>query len=163
MTDTHAHPQAPTAHLERVLARNLALIERNVAGLSLEDSLRRLLPEGSHLNWLLAHLVVSRDGILRLLGAEPVWGEAERRRYGRGSSPEAGAELPLEALRPALEQAQERLARALAGADAQQLAAPREGGGTVGDFVEFLVWHECYHMGQLTLYRRLAGLESPVG
>jgi hypothetical protein len=32
---------------------------------------------------------------------------------------------------------------------------------TVAATIEFLAWHETYHLGQATLYRRAAGLAEP--
>ena len=34
---------------------------------------------------------------------------------------------------------------------------------TIAEWIEFLAWHETYHLGQATLYRRAAGLPSVVG
>ena len=165
-TPTAADPatEAPREHL----TRNLGVIRRNLEGLTHEDSLKTLRPGGSHLNWLLAHLVASRDSMLRSLAgetdAETVWSQEVGARYGRGSSPSSPEDAPsLTELIAALVRSQELLDAALAAATPEALAAPRGGRFTVGGWVEFLTWHESYHTGQTSLYRQLAGLEGTLG
>lgn len=164
MSETIPTPADPVTEAQREhLRRNLGVIRRNLGGLSHEDSLRTLRPGGSHLNWLLAHLVASRDAMLRALGAETVWSEEVGARYGRGSSPPSAADAPpLAELAAALERSQELLDAALAAATPDLLAAPH-GRSTVGARVAFLTWHESYHTGQTSLYRQLAGLEGTLG
>ena len=67
-------PHSPTLALHRsVFERNLRLLERTVDGTDDRAADTPLVPGGSHLHWLLAHLVVSRDGLLGRLGGQPVW------------------------------------------------------------------------------------------
>ena len=155
-------PPDPRA-IVRTLKRNLSVIERNVDGIDQERSLLAVVPGGSHLNWLLGHLVAARDRMLHSLAADPVWEDDTAAAYRRGSSPTLAPEArPVEELLDALRDGQQRLERALDDATEQQLDAPH-GQGTVGAWVEFLAWHESYHAGQTALYRRLAGLEGALG
>lgn len=159
---SEASPPDP-ASLIRTLERNVSVIERNVAGIDHERSLLAVVPGGSHLNWLLGHLVASRDSILRSLDAEPIWDRETGTGYRRGSSPALAPEArPVEELIAALREAQRRLVDALERATEEDLLET-QGDRTVGDWVEFLVWHETYHAGQTALYRRLAGLEGALG
>jgi uncharacterized damage-inducible protein DinB len=152
--------RALLAHLSTVLRRNGGLLRRVTADVDDAAARQALVPGGSHLAWLLAHLVVSRDGMLRRCGGEAVWDERAWQRFGRGS--DVAVDTPTIAVALAALEAQEaRLLEAFAaiaagaGADA---APPID-----LDTVEFLVWHETYHMGQALLYRRAAGLPSPIG
>ena len=155
-------PPDPRA-LVRTLKRNLSVIERNVDGIDRERSVLAVVPGGSHLNWLLGHLVAARDLMLQSLDAETVWDGDTAAAYRRGSLPGPAPEArPLEELLDALRDGQRRLERALDDATEAHLDAPH-GNGTVGEWVEFLAWHESYHAGQKALYRRLAGLEGVLG
>lgn len=149
----------------KTLDRNLGVIERNIDGIDLERSLLGVVPGGSHLNWMLGHLVASRDSMLRSLDpdGETVWDRDTATRYRRGSVPALAPEAqPVEELAGALKRSQELLATALASVD--QAALDREHGDrTVGAWIEFLIWHETYHAGQTALYRRLAGLPGALG
>ena len=152
MTDT-------IALLSQQLERNFSVIKQNAEGLTTEQSLLALVEDGST---LLGHLIVSRDGILRALDTETVWDEAARENYGFGTSA-TNIEKPLDSLLADLARSQEKVKAALSAASPAQLEAKRPNGSSVAEFVEFLVWHDSYHTGQTTLYRRLAGLESPIG
>lgn len=147
----------------QALDRNLTVIKRNVDGIDHERSLLTVVPDGSHLNWLLGHLVASRDGMLRALDAETVWDRETGALYRRGSAAALAPDArPLEDLMAALDRSQSLLESALSAAD--QAALARESGDrTVGEWLDFLVWHESYHAGQTALYRRLAGLEGALG
>ena len=81
-------PHPPTLALHRsVFERNLKLLERTVDGIDARAAATPLVPGGSHLHWLLAHLVVSRDGLLGRLGGQPVWDAEAAEAFGRGSRP----------------------------------------------------------------------------
>ena len=70
-----------TANLTEAFARNVAIIRRQAAGLTQEESLRQPPFRGNCLNWVVGHLADYRDHILRALGAEPVMGEAGERLF----------------------------------------------------------------------------------
>jgi len=162
MSEATAVPPVVGPYL-KTLARNLGVIQRNTEGLSHQQSLLTVRPGGSHLNWLLGHLISSRDGMLRALDSETVWGPEARERYGRGSTPATPAEAqPFEELLSALERSQGLLTTALEQVSSEQLQA-QSGDRTVGQWLEFLVWHETYHVGQTALYRSLAGLAGTLG
>ena len=85
-------------------------------------------------------------------------------RYGDGSRPTDDREpAPLETLIAALERANERLLEEIGTLTAERLEAVDERGRRLLDRLEFNLWHEAYHLGQITLYRKKAGLESPIG
>jgi uncharacterized damage-inducible protein DinB len=149
--------------LHRVtLRRNLELLHRFARDLDDEAARTPVTPGGSHFAWMLAHLVVARDGMLRRLGAELVWDADAAKRYARGSDAGSVDYPPLAEMLAALDTQGERLLEAIERVDAEALAEG-EGEGTVSDRLEFLIWHETYHLGQGVLYRRVAGLASPIG
>lgn len=155
-------------HLKRSLAnaqsRNQGVMLRLLEGIDHQASLARLLEDGGNINWLLGHLATSRDDVLQRLGAERLMSDGADARYGYGSRPEPdGAAAPFESLVAALDSANQRLLAEIDALDAERLAATDERGRRLLDRLEFDLWHEAYHLGQLTLYRKKAGLSSPIG
>jgi len=137
----------------------------NLEGFSNEESLRQPPGGGNCSNWVLGHIVASRNGILRILNEEPALHPAVAERYKRGSQP-IGHERDaahLEILVQALEDSQRRILAALGRATDLDMAKPAAepaipgGDPSVGGQLSFLHFHESYHSGQLGLLRRLAG------
>lgn len=148
--------------LRTVFARNLDVLAGIVDGIDEAAGRISLVAGGSNLHWLLGHLVASRDGLLERLGAERVWDVGSARGFGRGSSGSAPplATIPEQLAR--LRSQQERVGAALAEID-QPTLDRASGRMSIGAWIEFLAWHETYHLGQAMLYRRAAGLPSTIG
>lgn len=148
-------PCADVAHLYRFHAR---LLERLAAGMAEADWRSRF--GGNPALWILAHLIMSKRGLLRALGAAPAK-EAWEALAGRGGS--GDAELPAAALLlPAWHADNADLATRLEGLSAAAAGAPSprtlpDGSTTVGGMARFLQFHEAYHLGQLGLLRRQCG------
>jgi uncharacterized damage-inducible protein DinB len=138
-----------------VLAGMMDGIDDHAAGVSLVDG-------GSNLHWLLGHLVASRDALLERLGAERVWDVDIARDFARGSAGAAPRVATIAEQLTRLRAQQARLETALVGID--RSALDRDAGRmTIGGWIEFMAWHETYHLGQAMLYRRAAGLPSTIG
>lgn len=155
-------------HIKRSLtsaqSRNQGVMLKLLDGIDQQASLARLLEDGGNINWLLGHLATSRDDMLQELGAERLMAEDAEARYGYGSQPETDGEAaPLETLLAALEHANQRLLEEIDKLNSARLAEKDERGRRLLDNLEFDLWHEAYHLGQLTLYRKKAGLSSPIG
>jgi len=148
--------------LLHVLERNRALLARIADGVEPAAARTALVPDGSHLQWMLGHLVVSRDGLLAAVGGKRAWSEERAAPYDFGSVAGDTPDEPVSDLLATLAMQQERLAAAFASLDDDVLARPL-GRSTVGETLEFGTWHESYHVGQATLYRRGAGLPSAIG
>jgi uncharacterized damage-inducible protein DinB len=153
-----------TALYQKLLARNLGVIKRNLAGMTEAQSLIPFTEGGSNFNWLLHHVIIYRDVMLRTLGQDGMWPEETRQAYGKGSSTITTEQAkPLAELLTALEAGHERLEQALSSVTEEQWDTLRPDGRSNGELIEFLIWHETYHMGQGSFYRRLAGLDSAIG
>ncbi len=151
---------APLIQLAKL---NHSLLTRNLEGLTNEQALVTLFEGGNHLNWLVAHLVAARDDMLATLGAERVRSADVDNAFDFGSKPPSPEEAwPLAQHLADYLTAHDRLLAALEAATDEQLAQPR-GDNTLGYELNFMLWHEAYHVGQATLYRRKAGLKSPIG
>lgn len=149
----------------RTLDANLELLERMLEGVDRAGSLRPLVTGGSHLNWLVGHMVVSRDAMLRAAGAEGFGAGQLEPLYRRGANaPDDDAALDLSELTALLRRQGRRLVERLPTLDDDALAAPSGmADADVRRLLEVMVWHETYHLGQAVLYRRALGLDSPVG
>jgi len=146
--------------LAQSFTTNHWLIHRLVDGLSHADSIIQPPYDGNCLNWVLGHIIVSRNEVLDLLGAEVVWSEEVVKLYKTGSEPikEDGQGLTFEELIDALDIAQERIAGSLEEISADELnriVETKRGARPIGKHVAGLNWHETYHTGQLELLRAM--------
>lgn len=152
------------AALARSQRRNQGILLKLLDGIDDDMSQVRLFPDGGNVNWLLGHLATSRDDALELLGAERLMDAGAEERYGYGSRPTSDSDpAPLASLLQALELANRRVLEELDKLDGARLAAVDERGRSLLERLEFMLWHESYHLGQVTLYRKGAGLASPIG
>jgi uncharacterized damage-inducible protein DinB len=139
-------------------------ISRNLEGVSHQDSLVLPQPSGNCLNWVLGHIVVTRNTILSLAGKEPALSGDQVQIYKRGSTPSEGTQfMDLATLRGLLDDSQHRLVPALAVLSEQALAGDvpeplkQVSPGSIADALARLNCHEGYHSGQIALLRRVAG------
>ena len=150
-----------------LLAQQFAITHRVIhmqtAGLTHDDSLLQPPFRGNCLNWVLGHIVATRDRALTLLNEQPVWGEAEATLYKRGSSPITSGDqaLAFERILSDLDCSQERLMSGLRRASAQDMSVTM-GEETVGELLAGLHFHESYHTGQTELLRQLAGKNDAI-
>ena len=152
-----------SADLTRLFRINHGALHQNLEGLTHEDSLVQ--PEaGNCLNWVLAHIVSSRNGLFKVMGSAPYWPEDLQTRYARGSAPVAAAAdaRPFEDLVRDFDATQERLLAELSEMPETKLQEPALRDMTVGEWISFLHFHEAYHIGQTGLLRRIAGKEGAI-
>ena len=149
-----------------IYERNHWVICKQKEGLTHADSLLQLPFRANCLNWVLGHILVDRDKVLDLLGAEMVLSKEEAAEYQRGAEPIVDGEtaVPLERLLEALEETQERLLAVLGEIGEERFGErlSEENERTVGQRVEFSQWHETYHVGQLEILRQLAGTDDSI-
>lgn len=148
-----------------MLKRNMWVIGQQVDGLTHEDSLLQLPFRGNCLNWVIGHMIVHRDKMLKRIGGEPLWGAEVAAFYDHGSEPitDGTNAVNFETMLADLQTSQERLEAAMQAATDSQLDAAAEGrDGTVRDYLAFLVWHDAYHTGQTEYLRQLAGVDDKV-
>jgi uncharacterized damage-inducible protein DinB len=142
------------------------IIKQQTQGLTHADSVLQLPFRGNCMNWVLGHLMDNRNLILAALGEPPALDEALAARYGRDSEPVTQADdaVAFEQLLAALDDSQDRILAALAGATAVTLSTihSEDRQTTRGDWIEFLHWHETYHVGQLEILRQLAGTDDKI-
>ncbi len=112
--------------------------------------------------WILGHLAAVRTRVTAMMGLPAIpapWATA----FGRGTSPaDLPADLDMREIIAAFHAAGEAIGGGWEGLTGEALAAPLgrtlpDGSDTVGGALRFLAWHEAYHLGQLGIFRRLAG------
>jgi hypothetical protein len=129
------------------------VIKANTEGVTHDDSLVQPAAGGNCLNWVLGHIVLSRNELLELLGMEPVWDDAAREPYGRGGPPLTDATRPQGLSRVTAERFAEK-------APFSPTGNPEE---TVGSLITSFVFHDAYHAGQTGLLRRIVGRDGAIG
>ena len=142
------------------------VIVKQTDGLTHADSLMQLPFRGNCLNWVLGHLMVYRDKVLELLGEASILSESETRLCKRESTPitDSDSSVKLENLLRGLEQSQERILAGLKIVTPDTMDERVDEGKeqTVRERIEFLQWHETYHVGQLEILRQLAGKNDSI-
>ena len=142
------------------------VIVKQTGGLTHADSLKQLPFRGNCLNWVLGHILVYRDKVLELLGEKPILDESETDTYKRESLPITASDsaINLEILLKRLEESQEGILAALkkVTSDTLDKKVDEAKEQTVRERIEFLQWHETYHIGQLEILRQLAGKNDAI-
>jgi uncharacterized damage-inducible protein DinB len=161
MIATQGNALTPTLTAQFNMSQYIA--GRNLDGITHEESLVRAVPDGNHINWILGHVVATRCALLPALRQEAPLAKEAMRVYDRGSSVAADADyLPFEELVRAFHLTQERIVAGVAELSDEDLAAPAPfspGGGpeTLGSLLAKSAMHECYHLGQTAILRRVVG------
>jgi uncharacterized damage-inducible protein DinB len=130
-----------------------------------EESLLQLPFRGNCFNWVVGHLVVSRDRVLEILGEQPLLTPEEKALYANGSDPiteaTAAQAVRFEKLLADLDTSQQRIAAALQRltyADMEALSNERP----LGKRLAYFAFHDSYHTGQTEILRQLAGKDDKV-
>jgi uncharacterized damage-inducible protein DinB len=143
---------------------NLRLLELNSAGMTGELAARRSASGVSSAAWIVGHLVAARHRIVKLLGGpvpeDPIW----EKQYARGG-PGASAHLDWAELTEAFKGTDGALKAAFqqqADWDRPTLNPALGIEQPLEQVLAFLYMHECYHLGQIGLIRKLHGLPGAI-
>ena len=138
------------------------VLERNLADVTDEESFRSPDPGGNTMNWIVGHVVRTRNQALGLLGEKPLFEDDDFAAYGASES-RSGPTLSIDELKRRFDKLGPILDGALRRTSPSQLsaAAPFSPTGnpneTVGTLLASIAFHEAYHLGQTGLSRRLLG------
>ncbi len=140
-------------------------LKKNTEDITHEDSLVHPDGGGSSINWVLGHIVKSRNLMLNLLNQDPASTAEALERYSGDA--DAGWDndtaIPFDELLAAFDNAQPALTDALQAASAAHMSAKapfspiKNPDETIGSLLAALVFHEAYHVGQTGSIRRVAG------
>lgn len=140
----------------------------NTAEVTHDDSLDQPQKGGNCLNWVVGHIVATRNQTLGLLGKEPIWSDEKASRYRRGGEPINGPEeavVPFEEILADFNASQEAIVAGLGEITDEELdvLVPWFGEQSPKSVaLAGLVFHETYHLGQTGLLRRVAGKEGAI-
>ncbi|MBS1241632.1 MAG: hypothetical protein H6R40_1059 [Gemmatimonadetes bacterium] len=156
--DPRLAPLAHTLHL------NTRLLENCLAGVDDAQALRRVTPETNSMAFLVAHLADARHFLAGVLGTPLENPLAEILEYGK-SQDEIGELPPLGELLAIWRRIGAHLDDTLPSIGAGRLDAESGLRFPIGDrttlgSVAFLVQHDSYHLGQVSLLRRAFGLPA---
>jgi hypothetical protein len=172
--DQEAHPMTePTPHpVAQLLVTQLEFNHRtlhiNVDGFVHEDSLRQLDPGGNCLNWIVGHLVSTRNRTLELVGQTMIWDDetaALYRRQSEGITADAPGVLQFSRILADFDTSQGQILEGLLRMGADQLEEEATGSSiekAPAKQLAGLIWHEGYHVGQTGLIRRLLGEKGAI-
>lgn len=144
------------------------IMEQQTAGLTHEDSVLQPAMRGNCMNWVLGHILESREKVLEMLDQETLMSDDERARYKRGSDPVTNSEdcINFEQLLRILHESQTRIMAGLETIPDDTLTAVVDPDAdepeTLGDRLAFTHWHETYHTGQFEYLRQLAGANDSI-
>jgi len=151
--------------LDQARQQTLAL----VADVSTDVMQLQAVPDERHPAWLLGHLLLADSYLLYLLASQPLADDFPLllERYGPASAPNATSHYDAkERLIDGLRQANvARVARVSAMTD-HELATPMSDANlaqvqpTIGHHLQGLVFHEGYHSGQLSAWRKAHGFTA---
>lgn len=147
--------------------RNSKMFAKAHGGLTDEEWLRRPGENSNHLLWIIGHMIWARGAVLRMLGSECTrpWFPL----FSIGSKVTEAAEYPsVEELKSAWQEMAAALATALeqAAPDALSAKAPERiptFDGKLSGTIEFMAYHETYHVGQVAYLKTWLGHEGISG
>ncbi len=143
--------------------RNTWIIREQNKGLTHVQALTQAPYNINCMNWVIGHILVSRDDVLVMLGAEPLFAP-HADPYRREADPitEDGPDVvSLEDLIDLVGKSQHAVADALSAAG-DTLATRDEDGETLAERIRFQLWHDTYHTGQTDLLRQISGMDDSI-
>lgn len=143
---------------------NFALLDRNLVGLTNEMAAVHPAPGISGAGWLMGHLVHARHGLMSWIGAKPNPDPIWKATYGRHSEG-SGNHLPFPDLVEAFKATNGPMKEAFLAVGDWDLPTFHPPLGVelpVEQVVSFMFMHECYHLGQIGIVRKLLGLPGAV-
>ncbi len=141
-------------HLKMLFSINNSLLTKNLEGVS--ESVAMTRPgKGNAIAWSLGHVVYWRQAMLGMLGASPVWADGYAEGF-KGTSRDLPATIdrPWPELLDAYRESHRLLIEALQ-------KTPEPAAETAKGLAQ-LQCHETYHIGQIALARRVAGLPGVI-
>ena len=145
-----------------VLSMNQLTFEKQLEGLSHDDSLIQPPFRGNCLNWVAGHVIQCRNELFQFMNVDPIWDTSEAEWYETGSNPVINSDqgLELERLKGDFQITQQYLEEkfsAMEEFDFEEMLQPGENQSKLVELINGYLWHETYHLGQFEFLRQLAG------
>ena len=148
--------------------RNKSVLDKSCKDLTAEEWLKCPSEGSNHLLWIAGHIVWARSSVLKVLGG-PEWSRPWLSLFARGKKRQEATLYPsAEEVMAAFEDLSGHVTETLENASEDTLkseAPPKSppGDGTLGGVINFLAFHETYHVGQIAYLRCWLGHEGPQG
>lgn len=147
------------------------VLRRTVKDVSHEESLKHPKPAGNCANWVLGHIVDTRNRVMVLFGKQPVYPNEKFAGYIQNSASlsDSSKAVPFEEMLEAYDRLQNEIIEGLSQTsnDALKQKAPfsplDDPDETVGSLLAGIAFHESYHIGQLGLLRRILNKDKAAG
>ena len=149
-------------------ALNTHIVQLQTDGLTHDESLIQTPYNINSLNWVLGHIAVNRDRVLKLLGENTLLSEAETARYRSESEPiraDGEGVIPLERLLEIINQGQGSISQTLGELKPEALEINVKVDGDdkpLGSRLFGLYFHDTYHTGQTDLLRQVSGKNDKI-
>ena len=155
------------AALTKLFSISYEVLKKNLNGITHEESLYQPESDGNCINWIVGHILSTRNSAVQMLNHQPFWNQEEAATYERGSEPikDGSRALNFTKMFTDLDRSQERLIACLSGVSEAQLNAPSpipSVGETMEEALFIMQFHESYHAGQTGLLRRIVGKEGVI-
>ncbi len=142
---------------------NLHAFERLVNGISHAESMAQPPFGDNNFNWLVGHLVESRNELLEVIGLAPIWTAKTQMKYQTGSDPVSEPGNPgedFDRLKADFVLTQDLLVVRISEMSEEELCQDIGDGeeeSTIAATINGYIWHETYHIGQLEILRPMVG------
>ena len=138
-----------------VLQSSHMVLNRNLKDITHTESLVTPTRGGNSLNWVVGHIIVSRDDIRELIGLDRLCGD-DMKMYDRDTEPVSPDKLmDFSKLLEMFNAGQNLLVDKLKETDLREDNEKYR-------MVTFLAFHEAYHVGQTGILRRIIGKEGAI-
>ena len=138
-----------------VLKSSHMVLNHNLKDITHEESLVTPAQGGNSINWILGHIIISRDDIRELIGLDKLYGD-EMKMYHRGAKGVNQSELlDFSKLLDMYNEGQKMIEDKLKEIDLRDDNEKYR-------MVTFLAFHESYHTGQTGILRRIIGKEGAI-
>ncbi|MBT8462124.1 MAG: DinB family protein [Gemmatimonadetes bacterium] len=145
------------------------ILLKNLEDVTPEQSLIEPESGGNSLNWVVGHVCVARNGMIKVLRGAGHLPEDALKMYQRAGNYSAETALGLGILVTHHAAMQQQLIDGLCEIDEERFQAPApfspidDPKETVGSLLTKMVAHEMYHAGQAGVLRRLIGMKGKIG
>ena len=138
----------------------------NLEGMTQADSLAQPAGNANCANWILGHLVSVQNAVMEVAGLEPVWRSAELERAGFDPIRAPEQAIDWDTLVARFLSSRDRCLAGIAALSDEVLAArvtdPFGNDVSRAELLSTLAYHQAYHIGQLGIVRRAAGLPGAI-
>lgn len=145
-----------TEIINSYLEYNYGVLNRALNDITHIESLHKLQETGNNINWILGHIIVSRNAMCNILNVTNICDEFFEKLFGRGTKGFNDETVQLEKLLNTYNNSQEKILKKVSEFDWSKEEKQIKS-------LTFLCFHEAYHIGQLGILRRSLGKDGVAG